>query len=102
MSIFNVPVTIQVSANSASEASELVSSFLTYAQDVGNDEGTVVANFVAAENEIKMSTAEGKIYMTEAEELEAGKQDFLKALPIIVGVSILAAILIPYFAKFVR
>lgn len=53
MAIFNVPVTVQIEAKSASEASELVLSFMEYAQDVGNDDGAVQGCLVATEAEIK-------------------------------------------------
>lgn len=53
MAIFNVPVTVQIEAESAFEASELVLSFVEYAQDVGNDDGAVQGCFVASEAEVK-------------------------------------------------
>lgn len=70
--------------------------------DVLNEGSPTKVCLVAKDNEFKEPKQAEKSYLTEAEELEAGKQDFLKALPIIVGVSILASILIPNIAKLVR
>jgi len=53
MAIFNVPATVQIEAESAAEASELVLSFMEYAQDVGNDNGAILGCSVASEAEVK-------------------------------------------------
>lgn len=53
MATFDVPVTVQIKAESAAEASELVLAFMEYTQDLGNDDGAVIRSLVAAENEVK-------------------------------------------------
>ena len=52
MTVFNVPVTVQIEAQSAEEASQLALSFMEYAQDVSNDDGAVQACLVAPGPEI--------------------------------------------------
>lgn len=52
MTVFNVPVTVQIEAQSADQASQLVLSFVEYAQDVGNDDCAVQGCLVAAGTEI--------------------------------------------------
>jgi len=44
---YNVQVTVVTKAESAQEASELVLAFVEYAQDTGNEEGTITACYVA-------------------------------------------------------
>lgn len=68
MPIFQVPVTVQVVAPSASDASEMVLSFMEYAQDVGNDDGAVQGCFVGTESAVEQVGE--KVFQVAAADIE--------------------------------